>query len=252
MPLDLKIGLDAKALKRDLSALSGKEIPKAEAAALNRLAFGAFKQVQDRMKDIFDRPTRFTLFGFKVQTATSSRLEAAVVTKDLINGSGGTPAISYLGPQIHGGPRDKTKFERNLSRLSGGQYVVPGKDCPLDENGNIPRSLVTQVLSRLGAASHSQINLSDKTARRLARQGKVARGRKSEYFIARERGNGRPKGIYKLLGPGQVGEIFRFVSAPNYKKRFPVEQIVNETVARRQDRIVQEEIIKVFRRRGLR
>ncbi|GAN90976.1 phage protein [Gluconobacter frateurii M-2] len=252
MPIKLKIGLDAKALRRDLSALADKEIPRAEAASLNRLAFGAFKNVQDRMQEVFDRPTRFTLFGFKVQTATPKKLEAAVITKDLISGSGGTPAIAYLGPQIHGGSRDKTKLEKHLSRLAEGQYVVPGRDCPLDGNGNVPRSLIVQVLSRLGAASDPRQILADKTARRLVRQGKNARGRKTEYFVARDRGNGRPKGIYKLIGPGQVGEIFRFVSTPHYKARLPVDQIVNENVARRQDRIVNEEIIKVFRKRGLR
>ncbi|MFT8785448.1 hypothetical protein [Gluconobacter oxydans] len=252
MPVDFKIGLDTKALQRDLSALAEKEIPRAEASALNRLAFGAFRNVQDRMSEVFDRPTRFTLFGFKVQTATPARLEAAVVTKDLINGSGGTPAIAYLGPQIHGGNRDKTKLEKALSRISEGQYVVPGRDCPLDGNGNIPRSVIVQVLSRLGASMDPRANMSDKTSRRLMKQGKAARGQKSEYFVPRAKGNGRPKGIYKLLGPGRVGEIFRFVSAPHYETRLPVEQIVNSNVARRQDRIVNEEIIKVFRRRGLR
>lgn len=251
MALKFKIGLDVRALKMDLSALSEREIPQAEASALNRLAFGAFRNVQDRMSEVFDRPTRFTLFGFKVQKATPRNLEAAVVTKDLIKGAGGTPAIAYLGPQIHGGSRDKTKLEKALSRVSEGQYVVPGRDCPLDGNGNIPRSVIIQVLSRLGSALDPRANMGDKTARRLMRQGKAARGQKSEYFIPRERGNGRPKGIYKLLGPGRVGEIFRFVSAPHYETRLPVEQIVNSNVARRQERVVQEEIIKAFRKRGL-
>ncbi|MBS1067263.1 hypothetical protein [Gluconobacter cerinus] len=249
MALDLKIGLDAKALRRDLSALAEKEIPRAEASALNRLATGARLQVSDRMKEVFEKPTSFTLNGFFTRPATPKNLEAWVATRDYARR--GTAAITYLGPQIHGGARDMKRFEKALRSVSGGQYVVPGKDCPLDGNGNIRSGVILQILSRLGVMRDPTSNMGDRTARRLARQAKAARGAKSEYFIAYEHGNRRPKGIYKILGPGRVGEILRFVSRPQYKAILPVEQIVNETIARRQDRIVHEEIIKAFRKRGL-
>lgn len=249
MVLDLKIGLDAKALKRDLSALSEREIPQAEASALNRLATGARLKVSDRMKEVFDNPTRFTLNGFFTRPATPRNLEAWVATRDFARR--GTAAITYLGPQIHGGPRDMKRFEKALRTVSDGQYVVPGKNCPLDKDGNIRAGIILQILSRLGLMRDPTSNMGDRTARRLARQAKAARGAAGEYFIGYERGNRRPKGIFKVLGPGKVGEILRFVRQPNYRAVLPVEQIVNETVARRQGRVVQEEIIKAFRKRGL-
>ncbi|GBR03181.1 hypothetical protein [Gluconobacter cerinus] len=250
MPIDLKVGLDAKALQRDLSALAEKEIPKAAASALNRLATGARLQVVDRMREVFDRPSAFTLNGFFTRPATGKNLEAWVATRDYARR--GTAAITYLGPQIHGGDRDMKRFEKALRSVSGGQYVVPGKDCPLDENGNIKRGVIIQILSRMSLMQDPTSNIGDKTARRIARQLKNVRGSRSEYFVGYERGNRRPRGIFKLLAKGQVGEILRFVSAPHYKARLPVEEIVNETISRRQDRIVNEEIIKVFRKRGLR
>lgn len=250
MALDMKVGLDAKKLMRDLSALSEKEIPKAAANALNRLATGARLQIQDRMREVFDSPTPFTLNGFFTRPARSNNLEAWVATCDYA--PKGTPAIRYLGPEIRGGQRDMKKFEKALSAISGGQYIVPGKDAPLDQYGNLSRGLMTQILSRLNLMMDPTSNMSAKVVGRLAKRGKNARGQMSEYFIARERGNGRPLGIYKLLAPGKVGEIIRFVPRPpTYKAVLPVEDIVNQTIARRQDRIVQEEIIKAFRRRGL-
>lgn len=250
MPMDLKVGLDAKALQRDLSALAENEIPRAAASALNRLATGARLKVVDRMKEVFDRPNAFTLNGFFTRPATGKNLEAWVATRDFARR--GTPAITYLGPQIRGGERDMKRFEKALRTVSDGQYVVPGKDCPLDENGNIKRGIIIQILSRLNLMQDPTSNMGDRTARRIAKQLKNARGSRSEYFVGYERGNRRPRGIFMLIAPGKVGEILRFVSQPHYKARLPVEQIVNETIARRQDRIVNEEIIKVFRRRGLR
>ncbi|MBV1835644.1 hypothetical protein [Acetobacter estunensis] len=252
MALDLKVGLDAKKLMRDLSALSEKEIPRAAASALNRLAIGARLKIRDRMEEVFDRPKTFTLNSFWIQTATPKNLEAAVMTKDMA--PKGTAAVKYLGPEIHGGRRDMKKFERDLAPLSQGQYAVPGKDAPLDRHGNIPRSVLLQILSRfnLMSGTSAYMNMGDRTARRLQKQRKNAAGQRSEYFIARERGGGLPTGIYKLVGPGKVAQIIRFTPRiPTYKAILPVEQIVEQTIARRQDRIVQEEVIKAFRRRGL-
>ncbi|GBQ26669.1 hypothetical protein AA0472_2178 [Acetobacter estunensis NRIC 0472] len=252
MAITLKVNVDSKKLMRDLSALSEKEIPRAAANALNRLAIGSRLKVRDRMEEIFDRPKPFTLNSFWIDTATPNKLEAAVMTKDMA--PKGTPAVRYLGPEIHGGRRDMKKFERDFAALSQGQYAVPGKDAPLDRYGNIPRGILIQILSRfnLMSGTSAYMNMSERTAARLQKRKRNAAGQRSDYFIARERGRGLPTGIYKLVGPGKVAQIIRFTPrAPNYKAVLPVEQIVNSTVSRRQDRIVQEEIIKAFRKRGL-
>ncbi|WP_246789267.1 hypothetical protein [Acetobacter nitrogenifigens] len=236
---------------KDLRALSEKEVPNATAAALNRLAKGASLQVRDRMEEVFDRPTPFTLKGFYAKPARANDLEAWVATRDYA--PKGSPAIRYLGPQIRGGRRDMKGIERALSPLSGGQFILPGKDAPLDQYGNISRGVLVQIMSRLSVMRDSTANISSKTAARLAKAGKNVKGQKSEYFIGRERGNGRPTGVYKLVGPGKVAQILKFVAKPpTYKAVLPVEQIVQDTIARRAGRIAQEEIIKAFQKRGLR
>lgn len=250
MALDLRITLDKGSLQKQLSALSHGEIRTATAYALNMLAANGKRAVVDRAKEVFDRPTKFTLGGFFTDKATPGNLEAGVGTIDFDKSEKGTPAIRYLGPQIHGGGRDMKKSEVALSALSGGQYWVPGPGAPLDEYGNIQRGEITRILSRMGVASNQAINMTDRTAKRLARQGKNAKGQRSEYFIPRERGNGRPKGIYKLVGPGKVVAVLYFTPRrPTYRVRLPLEQIVQQSFAARQDRVIYYALKRVFRER---
>ncbi|GBQ23111.1 hypothetical protein AA12717_1395 [Gluconacetobacter sacchari DSM 12717] len=250
MALDLRVSLDKGSLQKDLAKLSQGEIRTATAFAMNMLAANGKAAVVDRMKEAFDRPNNFTLNGFFVRPATSETLTAWVASKDFA--PNGRPAIKYLGPQIHGGARDMKRSEKALSRISGGQYWLPGPGAPLDQHGNIRPGEMTRILSRLGLMNDASSNMTDKTARRLGRQGKVAKGQRSEYFVGRERGNGRPKGIYKLVGPGKVSAVLIFTPrAPTYRVRLPVEQIVQQAFNARQDRVVAAALRRVLRQRGL-
>ncbi|MBB2196570.1 hypothetical protein HLH44_03670 [Gluconacetobacter sp. 1c LMG 22058] len=248
MALDLRVTLEKGSLQKDLAKLSQGEIRTATAYALNMLAANGKRAVVDQMKEVFDRPNPFTLNGFFVRPATPDNLASWVASKDYA--PNGTPAIRYLGPQIHGGARDMKRSEKALARISGGQYWVPGPGAPLDQYGNIRPGEMTRILSRLGLMNDAASNMTDKTARRLARQGKVAKGQRSEYFIGRERGNGRPKGIYKLAGPGKVVAILLFTPrAPTYRVRLPVEQIVQQAFMARQDRVVAAALRRVLKKR---
>ncbi|GBQ32237.1 hypothetical protein HLH34_04380 [Gluconacetobacter azotocaptans] len=250
MALDLRVSLDKGSLQNDLAKLSQGEIRTATAFAMNMLAANGKRAVVDRMKEVFDRPNHFTLDGFFVRPATADNLTAWVASKDFA--PNGTPAIKYLGPQIHGGARDMKRSEKALARISGGQYWLPGPGAPLDQYGNIRPGEMTRILSRLGLMADASSNMTDKTARRLARQGKAAKAQRSEYFVARERGNGRPKGIYKLMGPGKVSAVLIFTPrAPTYRMRLPVEQIVQQAFNARQDRVVAAALRRVLRQRGL-
>lgn len=230
MVADLTIHVDTKAVEAALTRLSNHDIKDALVQSLNTIAKGARMAVQDRMAEVFDNPKSFTLNGFYNKPAKPNDLTAWVATRD--NAPGGKPAIRYLGPQIRGGQRDMKKFEQRLRFLSEGQYVVPGSGLNLGPGDDLPRSLIMQILSRLNLAADPKLNMSDKTRRRLAKQNKIARGGTSEYFVGRERGRGRPTGIYKLVGPGKVIQVLKFVpKAPTYSVRLPVEQIVEAKIA---------------------
>ncbi|MGS0648017.1 hypothetical protein ACU81Q_10335 [Komagataeibacter melomenusus] len=243
MPPDfLKMGIsvDAADVQKRLARLSEGGIRSATANAMNKLANGARWQIVDRMKEVFDNPSRFTLGGFYVKKATPSDLSAWVGTIDFA--PKGNPAIRYLGPQIWGGPRDMKRSEKALSAISGGQFWVPGPGAPLDAYGNIQRGELVRIISRLGLMLDASANLTDRTARRLARQNKNARGQRSEYFVGHAKGSGsnrRATGIFKLVGPGKVVPILWFVpKRPTYRARLPVNEIVENTVSARMERTV--------------
>lgn len=226
---DFRIKVDVKAVQKQLSDLSARGIKDAMAFAINATGKRCISDLQSNMKDVFDRPTPFTLKGFYFKPAKASDLTGVILSRD--KAPKGTPAGKYLAPQIFGGPRPMKKFEKALASISGGQYVVPASPIALDANGNLNRGFLTQVLSRLGVMSNESKNLSEKTRRRLAKQKKNARGQASEFFVAREKGNGRPRGIFKLVGKGHVEPVLWFLPRPpSYRKRFDPEQVVQQAV----------------------
>lgn len=250
MPLDINIKIDDKKLRNALSDLAEKDIRRASADAVTRLAFEGCASLREEMVRIFDRPIKHTLNAFYVKPAKRSDLTAEIRSRDYA--PKGSAAIDYLMPQIMGGGRKMKKSEIALMQLSGGQYYVPGPGAEMDANGNMKPSQLVQIISRLGAFTGDKAgqNMSEKTRLRLARQKKNARGQRSEYFIGREGRNGRPTGVYKLAGPGHVVAVLWFVKKnPRYRSIFDPIRIVEQAVERHTDRVLASTLRRVFEKR---
>ena len=247
MPLDLKVSIDTSALSQALAQLTKDELPGALAHGMNRVAGVAKRAVQTRMEEVFDNPKPWTKNAFFVRAATPQDQTAWVATRDFA--PGGTAAYDYLRPEIFGGPRPMKKSEKALRPIVGDQYWVPGRGAPLDAYGNIQRGEIVRILSRLGLMQDPLQNMTDRTAKRLARKGQNARGQRSEYFIAREKGNGRAKGIYKLIGPGNVVPILVFVRQPSYRAVLPVEQIVQDAADQNAEAMIGKAVRYAIRKR---
>ena len=225
---DFRIKVDTREVQKKLSDLSEKGIKDATAFALNITAARCKNALITEMKSVFDNPTPFTLNAFRVERASSNKLEATIVARDWA--AKGTAAGEYLKPQVYGGTRPMKKFEKALSPLSGGQYIVPGPGARLDQYGNMSRGQIVQILSRFNLMRDQLQNMSERTAQRLVKQKKNARSQRSEYFIAREGRNGRPKGIFQLVGKGKVVPVLWFVQKrPTYSVRFKVDEVVDKT-----------------------
>lgn len=234
----INIRLNAKQLRRDLAELKGHSIPRAMSNVVNRLAYNSRLKIQDEMKVKFRNPTAWTLGMFAVIPARPGSASASIVTKDLTSSyKGGTAAARYLSPEVFGGERELKPSEKLLSSISEGQEWVPGRDAPLNSNGNIRLSEIVRILVDLG-------KLKAKPSRRS--KGRKVIQTTGDYFVPRHAGTGRPLGIYKRTGRGKsYREILRFIPThARYRPILPAQRIVDDLISRRARGYVQEEIEK--------
>jgi hypothetical protein len=189
------LNMDSASLLRGLNDLDNRHLPQIKVWALNWTADDALKAVQDRMKVVFDRPTRFTLNAFQVWRATKATMEAAVQERPSVG------ARHYLKIQERGGPRPQTALERLRSEKVATariiQAVIPVQGrfggAKLDAHGNWSVGERNRVLSQLGAQRDSAAN---ETARSRARNPGRAR-----YFVPRQ---GLPHGVWRRDKPGDA------------------------------------------------
>jgi hypothetical protein len=210
---------DPRQVKAALAKLAPKQWAFATALALTRTAQLIQIAEVEYMKGVFDRPTPFTLKSLYLQPATKTRQEARVWFKDFA--PKGTPAGTYLLPEVHGGNRSHKRFERLLQRvglLPAGRALVPASAAPLDAYGNVPRGLYPKILSQL----HAQLDqAANETARSQKRKKRGERG--GRYFYGNPGGKGR--GIWERFTfafGSAVKPIFIEVSGlPSYRRIFP-------------------------------
>lgn len=216
-----------------LDRLEREQLPFAAALALTRTAQEVEKGLVTEMTNVFDRPTRATLNSLFIQPATKQRMEARVWIKDgrsttasgnLVGREGswgkGRAASTWLTPQVFGGARSEKGFEKMLERvgaLDGGRFVVPGKDQPLDQFGNIGRGRLNKILSgaRLFAEEGYDANATDS-------KRSTAKGNTRYFLIKKGR---RPIGIAERMGRGKgsrnkIRMALVFVRQPTYSPRF--------------------------------
>lgn len=209
---------DLKAMTDAIGDIGKRHIPRSIAIALTKTAQIAKGELQQNMRTQLDRPTPFTTNSLWTKAATVADPVAEVMVKDWA--AKGTPANKYLRPQFGGGNRAQKRFERALQYagiLPSGWYAVPGSAIALDQYGNVPGRLYTQILSAIKASTDPMQN-------RTTRSTKRSRGRRAEYFVLVRRHGKLKPGIYRRYGfamGSAVKPMFIFTSkAPSYRQRF--------------------------------
>lgn len=231
MPITLRV--DTRDVMRALSDLKEEDAPFVTAYALTKTGQDIKDAEFASMKDVFDRPTKFTLNSLFLKPASKRDLVAEVFFKE---GFGSIPAWRYLGPQVEGGGRAHKSHEKRLiaaGHMRADEFAVPGKGVKLDQFGNISGSTIERILSQLQAAGGSgyQANATN-SARSKAKR------RASQYFVLRPGSNSAranrqvAPGIYYRQGMTGMVPVIMFVRAPRYQKRFPfyetAERVFNE------------------------
>jgi hypothetical protein len=226
--VQISIKSNVREISKSLSLVEREQVPYATMWTIARLGNLAREAVVSDMDKVFDRPTPNTKKGVRVAWVTKN--EADPVFKIFLNewAKKGTPQATYLYPEVEGGERNETRFERALrfaGVLPAGMAVVPGKGAPLDRYGNVKNGIATSVLSQVQANAHSGVN-ENETVRSRKRAGK----NRARYFVGRPGGGRLPLGIYQRLAHG-VKPIFIFVGRrPTYRPRLPFYALVQAVV----------------------
>jgi hypothetical protein len=216
---------DIATIQSELPEWANHRLPSIIRNALNDTAEEARVAEIDKIRGIFDRPKPLTLRAPLYRMATKETLEAAVFIRDEVGGNG-TPPARYLAPQIIGGARRAKGFElllRSRGIMRPDEFAIPAIGQPRDAYGNLAPSVITRLLSQLGAGRDVGY-MSNATPRSRARGRRRA---VAQYFVpdtgARgERGISRlPRGVYQRMAGGRIRAVLIFVSgAPGYRKRY--------------------------------
>lgn len=207
-----------------LTALQQDNLPFVMAYALTNTAKDVREAEVEKMRQVFDRPSRFALNALQVIPATKRDLRAAVTFKQ---GFGSIPAYRYLGPQVEGGGRPHKSHEKALIAsgiMRASEYAVPSKSMPLDANGNVSGAMITRMLSDVMA---QRDNLQNSTAKTRKRRRRAGRG----SFVAMRDRVSAP-GIYFRLGMRDIRPMLMFVRAPRYTQRYPYYTTAADVVER--------------------
>lgn len=208
-----------------------RQMPYAMSVALNRTGRAVIAVEQKTMRDVFDRPTPYTLNALRLKAATKTRLVAEVSYKD--ESFKGTPATKYLAPEVDGGARNVKRVEsllRARGLLPADMFTVPASGAKLDQFGNFSRGQYSQILAQLRASRDSAQN-ETRNSRRRKRRDPVKDVR---YFVGRPGGGRLPLGVwarYRFAQGNALRPILMFVRAPHYTKRFPFYEMADATVA---------------------
>lgn len=207
----------------------GEKAPTVLAKSLTFTAKVVRDGLKEEMQRVFNNPNPWTLNSLRLETATASKLQAAVHNKDEfgMTAGKGTPAYKYLSPQIFGGERNVKRFElalRYRGVLPPDMYVVPGKYCELDSYGNMSAGQIRQILSYFSSAEMTAgytMNMTAKRRRSLAKGTKKQAG--FVYLVNQKWNRGLAPGVYKRLTNAWHSPLFSimiFIPKPHYEPRF--------------------------------
>lgn len=186
------------------------------------------------MKDVFDRPTPYTLSSVFIKPSTKSSLTAVVGLKD--QATKAIPASKFLQAQITGGPRRLKRYEVSLRAagvLPPDYFTVPGKAAALDAYGNMATSQIIQILSYFRAFPEAgyRANSTEKTRARLARGTRKKMG--VSYFVGSPGGGKLPLGIWMRVHSG-FGQALRpiliFVQYAQYQPIFDFKYVAENVI----------------------
>ncbi len=187
---NIRLDIDSSGLNKAqewLAQIKG-QMPFAASRALNEIAKGAAKDLNQSTNQYFDRPTQFTQRAYRVSRFSNKRNLTAELAPQQIQ-------ERYLLPSIRGGVRPQRPSER---RLTAAPAWRPGRGARLNTSGNMSKAAAVKAL----------------------------KGGPDTFMVNKRRGKLRP-GVYRRIGSGKmrryrVESLILFNQLPNIPKRWPI------------------------------
>lgn len=204
----------------------GKQQRFAASRALNEGAYAGKVATEREISAVFDRPTPWIQKSVRYVKSTRDNLTSKVDFEAWGNKAGVT-AEKVLRAEIDGGARKLKRFEVALARrgiLPPGMAIVPSSAVKRDPYGNVPGSLLVQILAYFRAFGEQgyRANMTDDGRRKLAMDNEK-KGTRGFVYFALQRSHGRLiPGIYQRFQFGfgsSVKPVLFFVKVPRYRPR---------------------------------
>lgn len=243
----INVDTNAAAIAAQLRRIPARQLPFAQSLIANRMA----QRVRDNeisvMKARFDRPTPWTLNSLYIKAATKQKPTARVWFKDFA--PKGTPANTYLQPEVSGGSRNAKRMEKAMEAmgyLKPGQFLVPAQGAKLDAYGNMQRGQVVQILSAFRAFSGVGFNANASGSKRSRRT--QAKSGANRYFFGEVGGElGIWQRVKTAFGDGAKPIMIVTDGSPKYRIRFPFYAIAENTVKANYERVATKAIDEALR-----
>jgi len=194
--LDISGITEVKAMIAEL----GGEFQTAGRYAQNAMAYDVMQAEKEQMRTDLDRPTAWSLGALRYKRADGPEKPApppgviepkvqgaAVYMIDFFSTESKVDPEAWLGVQIVGGKTAGPRRSENTLRMYGwippGKVWVPAVGAPRNASGDVPGSLISDMLTNLGANPY----------------GKKARGTtETKYVLIGE--PGKEEGVWRLVG----------------------------------------------------
>lgn len=191
------------------------------------------------MRNVFDRPTPWTLGAMRKIPATQAQPTAEVRIRGKADVGGAViPPTAFLAAEIDGGRRRFKRFERLLFAkgvMPAAHWAVPASGARLDGYGNMSAGHIIELLAWFEAFPSSKARRSNSTEASRAKRRRGGRRRAgSEYFAVQPGKRGLPPGIYERHTTSSFGRGIRpvvlFSTRVVYARRFDFFGVAERTV----------------------
>ncbi len=252
--IQISVRSDLEATVSAWARVAGDQMPYATAVALTKTAKQGKEEIERQLPSLIDRPTPWTMKGFRLYPATKQKLLAEVDFRAAMGS--GTSARDYLSPLVYGGQRKLKAFERSLAGtglLPTGYGAVPGSAAKLDAYGNMSRGQIVQILSYFKAFGEQgySANMKDKRRQAMAKGNDRKGIRGVAYFVGRPAHSRLPLGVWQRVSFGAAGTAIKpvliFVSRPTYRAQLDVPGIAKRVIAENFERNLKQAVDQALR-----